>query len=612
MQRIIFRHLSGSKTNQVEEFPADSNPELIFGRDDTAQVKYDPARDDLVSRQHAKVVRDPSSPGAYFIEDLGSRNGTFLNKQRLSGRAAIAPGDVVQFGPGGPEFQFDLDPRPSMPARTREAAASSIVGAPATREGAALNSGFGGGSNPSSVPPPTNDVKPTVGKATVERMIGDTRKQGQKTTLFVGVAGLGLVALVAGLFLINKNRSDKQNQVLFNSAQNQIADANSRVDDANSKIAQAKRDAPLTPAQVVSENSNAIAQFEVGWKLIYTPNGNQVYHQFYTDPSSGKELALYTQVGDSIEPMLTTTPNGHPIGGEHSGSGFAVTSDGFMLTNRHVAACWKTAYHFPDYASPGIVKMASGKLEILQQAPTDWVPSETRQDGQKLQGGFEGRNDYFYATFPGQETRIPTRLALVSDRHDVAMVKIDTPGTVDKVEFNDNYDTIKPGDAAIVLGYPGISPGVYGMVRSQDVFNRTSKLREIPDPTVSVGNVGRILRGNEDMSKGKDPTVSLFGDAYQLTINSTGPGNSGGPVFDDKGRVTAIFFAGRNMQGTAITFAVPIRFGEELMNASGHRSSSDSSSSSSSDSSSSGSSSNSAASTTPSTDAAATTAPATP
>lgn len=607
MQRIIFRHLSGSKANQVEEFPADSSNELIFGRDDAAQVKYDPARDDLVSRQHAKVVRDPSSPGAYFIEDLGSRNGTFLNKQRLTGRAAIAPGDVVQFGPGGPEFQFDLDPRPNVPARTREASASSIIGAPATREGSAINSGPP--STPSSVPVPTGEVKPTVGKATVERMIGETRKQGQKTTLFVGLAGLGLVALVAGLLLISKSRSDKVVLSQLNTAQNEIADANAKVADANAKMDQAKNDAAMTPAQIVSKNSNAIAQFEVGWKLIYTPNGNQVYHEFYTDPKSGKELALYIETADgSIEPMLTTTPNDHPIGGEHTGSGFAVTSDGFMLTNRHVAACWKTAYHFPDYASPGIVKRMNGKLEVLDQAPSDWVPSETKQDGQKLQGGFEGRNDYFYATFPGQETRIPTRLAIVSDRHDVALVKIDTPGTVDKVDLNDNYDTIKPGDAAVVLGYPGISPGVYGMVRSQDVFNRSAKIREIPDPTVSVGNVGRILRGNDDQSKGKDPTISLFGDAYQLTINSTGPGNSGGPVFDDKGRVTAIFFAGKNMQGTAITFAVPIRFGMELMNPSGGHNDSTTSSNSSSSSSSS----NSSASATPSATTTTTPTPATP
>ncbi len=569
MQRIIFRHISGSKANQVEEFQADSNNELTIGREAGVNVQYDPARDDLVSRQHAKIIRDPNNAEAYIIEDLSSRNGTFLNKKRLSGRSAIAPGDVVQLGPGGPEFQFDLDPRPSL-ARTREVSMADLATpSAATRVG----NTFDPSSSSTSVPPSSADVKPTVGKATVERMIGETRKEGQKTTMFVGLAGLGLVALVAGLLIVKGSKTEQAVQSELDKTKQQLDSTNNKLEDTNSELTKQQEDAPLSPAEITTQNANAVAQLQVGWKLIYTPNGNQCYHQFYKDPKSGRELALYTEVEGGIEPILTTTPNNHPIGGEHTGSGFAVTSDGFMLTNRHVAACWKTAYRFPAYASPGIVRRVTGKLEVLPQAPTDWVPSETKQAGQpkQLQGGFEGRNDYFYATFPGQSSPNPARLTRVSERHDVAMIKIDTPGTVDKVEFNDNYDTIKPGDASIVLGYPGVSPGVYGMVRSQDVFNRSSKLREIPDPTVSVGNVGRILRGNEDMSKGKDLTVSLFGDAYQLTINSTGPGNSGGPVFDDKGRVTAIFFAGKSTEGTAITFAVPIRYGEELMNASGRR-----------------------------------------
>jgi S1-C subfamily serine protease len=49
-----------------------------------------------------------------------------------------------------------------------------------------------------------------------------------------------------------------------------------------------------------------------------------------------------------------------------------------------------------------------------------------------------------------------------------------------------------------------------------------------------------------------------------LTINSTGAGNSGGPVIDTNGRVVAIFTLGiqRDVQ---ISGAVPIRYGMELM-----------------------------------------------
>ena len=60
-------------------------------------------------------------------------------------------------------------------------------------------------------------------------------------------------------------------------------------------------------------------------------------------------------------------------------------------------------------------------------------------------------------------------------------------------------------------------------------------------------------------------TVSVIGDSYQLQINTTGSGNSGGPVFDDHGRVIGIFYAGLSDGRTAVTFAVPIRYGKELM-----------------------------------------------
>src|SRR4030095_11229013 len=139
------------------------------------------------------------------------------------------------------------------------------------------------------------------------------------------------------------------------------------------------------------------------------------------------------------------------------------------------------------------------------------------------------------------------------ERHDVAMLKIDVPDSVPKVELNDNYDTIKPGDASIVLGYPGVSPAVYGVIRSQDVFNREAQLKIIPDPTISVGNIGRVKRGADPNSNKGDTIYSGFGDAYQLTINSTGAGNSGGPVFDDRGRVTGIFFAGGSLGGAFVT-----------------------------------------------------------
>ena len=51
--------------------------------------------DELVSRRHARVA--PRGSGA-VVEDLGSRNGTFLNGDGIHGLTRLEPGDQLQLG----------------------------------------------------------------------------------------------------------------------------------------------------------------------------------------------------------------------------------------------------------------------------------------------------------------------------------------------------------------------------------------------------------------------------------------------------------------------------------------------------------------------------------
>lgn len=575
MERIVLRHLSGSKANQVEEFPLAHFKELIVGRDPSSTVKYDPDRDDLVGRQHARIVQDSVNAGEFLITDLGSRNGTFVNKQRIVGTAKVVPGDVVQFGAGGPEFQFDIEPRPAnAPRPTRIAADTNVptftptpmpptrVGSSTTPMGAPMSTAPPMGAMPATGTPGAG----TVGKATVERMIAQTKSESRRNTVIGAAALVVVIAAVAAFLLLRPQPKPEQPQ-----------------------LPPEKNPGALTPAEITSAYTNSTVYIEFAWKLINLGTGEQAYHYYIAnrtetgDPlvqGAGGALACFVVVqsknGERIEPALDfDNKQGTPIGGGGTGSGFVVTSDGFILTNRHVGASWRTSYHFPPEAQKGVlvqqlangryapVPGRDGRVQIVD-APADWVPGETLQAGmwRNAQIAVEGRNDLLNVTFAKNELRFPAHLVRTSDRHDVAMVKIDVPETLTKCEFNDNYDTIKPGDPAIVLGYPGIAPPQFGVVFSQDRFNQTYTLRQIPNPTVSVGNIGSIHRGQ---IKPTDPVVSSFGDYYQLTVNSTGGGNSGGPVFDDHGKVIGIFTAGKWEPGAAISFAVPIRYGKELM-----------------------------------------------
>lgn len=51
--------------------------------------------DDTVSHRHARIWDES---GRLFIEDLGSRNGVFVNDRRVENRASLSPGDSIRVG----------------------------------------------------------------------------------------------------------------------------------------------------------------------------------------------------------------------------------------------------------------------------------------------------------------------------------------------------------------------------------------------------------------------------------------------------------------------------------------------------------------------------------
>jgi hypothetical protein len=106
--RLALKHLSGGRAGKVDMLAPPADQEIIFGRDRECHVRYEET-DDLVSRRHFKIVITRDQPVRYMVVDLGSRNGTFVNRQRVFGATPLQPGGRVQLGAGGPEFEFQLD-----------------------------------------------------------------------------------------------------------------------------------------------------------------------------------------------------------------------------------------------------------------------------------------------------------------------------------------------------------------------------------------------------------------------------------------------------------------------------------------------------------------------
>lgn len=74
-----------------------TDAETSLGRHPDNDIQID---DLSVSGHHARLVRSPNRylPGVidYFIEDLGSTNGTFVNDRRVEGRHPLQPNDVLR------------------------------------------------------------------------------------------------------------------------------------------------------------------------------------------------------------------------------------------------------------------------------------------------------------------------------------------------------------------------------------------------------------------------------------------------------------------------------------------------------------------------------------
>jgi serine protease Do len=180
-----------------------------------------------------------------------------------------------------------------------------------------------------------------------------------------------------------------------------------------------------------------------------------------------------------------------------TGTGFVVSADGLIITNRHLLRDWE--YNHPR---PGVTGRIT-KVEVI---------------------------------FPGQkrEQAWIAQLARLADSPeiDVAILKINSKTDLPRVHgVEAELDEIKQGDEVAVMGYP------LGM----DLLQLTNDDRL--EPSLSTGVVSRISHD----------TVQLHLSAYQ--------GGSGGPVLDRRGHVIGILTANvGNAEDIAFSIPVSVAF----------------------------------------------------
>src|SRR5689334_8914326 len=91
---LEFMIMSGPDDGTVLAFTAPKQGDAyIIGRREDCDIVL--PYDSQVSRQHAKVF---SQDGKWFVQDMQSRNGTYVGKQKIDQPALIEPGHMFRVG----------------------------------------------------------------------------------------------------------------------------------------------------------------------------------------------------------------------------------------------------------------------------------------------------------------------------------------------------------------------------------------------------------------------------------------------------------------------------------------------------------------------------------
>ena len=93
--------------------------EAIIGRASSNQIVI---RSDQASRRHSRIVW---TDDGWSVEDLGSRNGTFLNGAKITGVAPLSDLDVIELAGFAITFTHRIEGGRGQPAVSAESSAQA-------------------------------------------------------------------------------------------------------------------------------------------------------------------------------------------------------------------------------------------------------------------------------------------------------------------------------------------------------------------------------------------------------------------------------------------------------------------------------------------------------
>jgi S1-C subfamily serine protease len=388
-----FTFLSGSRAGQTETF---RKAFLGLGRHPLSDIRFDAERDLDVSSRHAAITRRPDG---FLLQDLGSKNGTYVNGVRLEEDRLLVDGDVIGFGAKGPALEFHIieEAEDEAPTAAAEAAAGRL-------------------SHPKQMVPAAATPRRRSGapakprSSTAVRIAAEVARQTRHLRFTTKILLLILVLAIVG-FGVNtwKQRHDQAAQ---------LARMQAWADSVTEEAQRSAREFQSEVAGLRQANQQSLAEIQRLRQQMADAGDARTVSRLRAEIQAAQQRQLLISGAGAVDYRGISERNQDAVAlvlvefsesERFSGTAFAVDSQGTLVTNKHVL-----------------------------------VGEHGDKSPRRIAVKFSGSRQWFQGRFIG-----------VADQADVGVLKVDIRGGTPRVQgIVRDPGSLQRGDPVAIIGYP--------------------------------------------------------------------------------------------------------------------------------------------------------------
>lgn len=478
----VLLHLTGPHRGSRQHL---TDAVALVGTSTDAVVHFPIGSDPAVERRHALLIRGPEG---WAIEEADGQ--VYVNSADvpgLHGRETLIPGDILEIGTGGPVLRFVMESHDPAPYKSMRDAWRDCVDCARHGRGSGLRR-FG-----------------IFLRSLPREFLTRTAPRTRVVVAALAVVVVGALGMLAAFGLFLERRIEAEEQRSRDIAEALLGLSGSPEEDPELRDMMAQIEAVLGERIAALE-----ALSDAGRRVVTAASSSVLFVQGgynFVDPDTDRPLRLLLgpdgspRQGPGGFPLTTLEGDGPLFEAQFTGSAWLASSDGLLITNRHVAIPWSANADVRPLLERGLRPV----LRLIAYTPD--------------------------ATEPVQ-----LEFVAASRQFDLAVVRApDLEGRLDPLPLSESNPA--PGQAILVLGYPA---GIDALLARSGAMFVDSLMQRRPDFWTVVQDLAKAGFIRPLASRGIVGQVTPSTVAYDA---ETTRGGSGGPVLSLDGEVVAVTFA---------------------------------------------------------------------